>query len=39
MAGLRIVRALGAEKIVLKSDSQLVIGQVRRDFEAKETRI
>ena len=26
LAGLRIARALGAEKIVLKSDSQLVIG-------------
>ena len=39
LAGLRIAKALGAEKIVLKSDSQLVIGQVRRDFEAKETRI
>ena len=39
LAGLRIARALGAEKIVLKSDSQLVIGQVRGDFEAKETRM
>ena len=39
MTGLRIARALGAKKIVLKSDSQLVIGQVRGDFEAKETRM
>ena len=37
--GLRIATAFGAEKIVLKSDSQLVIGQVRGDFEAKETRM
>ena len=37
--GLRIARALGAKKIVLKSNSQLVIGQVRGDFEAKETRM
>ena len=29
LAGLRIARALRAEKIVLKSDSQLIIGQVR----------
>ena len=36
---LRIARALGAEKIMLKSDSQLVIGQVRGDFEAKEARM
>ena len=39
LAGLRIARALGAEKIVLKSDSQLVIGQVKGDFKAKETRM
>ena len=39
LASLRIMRALGAQKIVLKSDSQLVIGQVRGDFEAKETRM
>ena len=39
LTGLRIARALGVENIVLKSDSQLVIGQVRGDFEAKETRM
>ena len=39
LAGLRIARALEAQKIVLKSDSQLVIGQVRGDFETKETRM
>ena len=39
LAGLRITRALGAEKIVLKSDSQLVIGQVGGDFKAKEMRM
>ena len=39
LGGLRIARALGAEKIVLKSNSQLIIGQVRGDFEAKETRM
>ena len=39
LTGLRIARALGVEKIVLKSDSQLIIGQVRGDFEAKETRM
>ena len=37
LIGLRIAWALGAENIMLKSDSQLVIGQVRGDFEAKET--
>ena len=39
LTGLRIARALGAKNIVLKSDLQLVIGQVRGDFEAKETRM
>ena len=36
---LRIARALGAKNISLRSDSQLVVGQVRGDFEAKETRM
>ena len=39
MIRLRIGPALGAENIVLKSNSQLIIGQVRGDFEAKETRM
>ena len=39
LAGLKIARVLRAQKIVLKSDSQLVIGQVRGDFEAKEMRM
>ena len=39
MTGLRIAQALGAENIMLKGDSQLVIGQVRGDFKAKETRM
>ena len=39
LTGLRIARALGVEKIVLKSDSQLIIREVGGDFEAKETRM
>ena len=39
MTGLRIARALGGENIVLKSDSQLVIGQVRGEYKAKEARM
>ena len=39
LTGLRIAQELGAENIVLKSNSQLVIGQVRGDFEEKETRM
>ena len=37
LTGLRIVKALGVENIVLKNNSQLVIRQVGGDFEAKET--
>ena len=36
---MRIARTLGAQRIVLKSDSQLVIGQVKGNFETKETRM
>ena len=39
MIGLRIARALGVENIVLKSNSKLVIRQVRGDYEAKEERM
>ena len=39
LIGLRIAWALGAKNIVLKSDSQLIIVQVRGDFEAKEARM
>ena len=37
--GLRIAQALGVKNILLKSDSQLVVGQVKGDFEAKEARM
>nr|XP_023874804.1 uncharacterized protein LOC111987331 [Quercus suber] len=39
LTGLRLAQALGAENVVIKSDSQLVIGQAKGDFEAKEARI
>ena len=39
LTGLRIAQALGAKNIVLGSDSQLIVGQVRGDFEAKKTRM
>ena len=36
---LKIAQALRAKAALLKSDSQLVIGQVNGDFEAKESRM
>ena len=39
LTGLRIAQALKAKNALLRSDSQLVIGQVKGDFEAKETRM
>ena len=39
LTGLRIAHAFGAKNILLRSDSQLIIGQVKGDFEAKETRM
>ena len=39
LTGLRMARALGAGNILLKSNSQLIIGQVKGDFEATETRM
>ena len=39
LTGLRIAQALKARNALLRSDSQLVIGQVKGDFKAKETRM
>lgn len=36
---LKIALALGARTALLKSDSQLVIRQVNREFKAKESRM
>ena len=39
LTGLRIAQALKAKNALLRSDSQLVIRQVKGDLEAKETRM
>ena len=37
--GLKIERALGARKLLLQSDSKLVIGHIKGEYEAKEDRM
>ena len=37
--GLRVVKALRAKSALLKSDSKLMIGQIKGEFEAKERRM
>ena len=39
LIGLKIAQAFRAKTALLKSDSQLVIGQVNGDFEATESRM
>ena len=39
LTGLRVEKALGARNILLKSDSKLVIGQIKGEYEAKEDRM
>ena len=39
MTELRMARAFGAKNILLRSNLQLIIGQVKGNFEAKETRM
>ena len=39
LMGLRIAQALGVKNALLRSDSQLVIRQVKGDFEVTETRM
>ena len=36
---LRLGKALGAKKLLIQSDSKLVIGQIRGEYEAKEERM
>ena len=36
---LSLVKALGAKSLIIQADSQLVIGQVKGDYEAKEERM
>ena len=39
LTGLRLGRALGAKNLLIQSDSKLVIGQIRGEYEAKEERM
>ena len=39
LTGLRVGKALGVKNLLLQSDSKLVIGQIKREFKAKEERM
>ena len=39
LTGLRVRKALGVKYLLLQSDSKLVIGQIKGEFEAKEERM
>ena len=39
LTGLSLVKALGAKSLIVQADSQLVIGQVKGDYKAKEKRM
>ena len=39
MTGLRVGKALGAKNLLLQSDSKLVIGQIKEEYEAKKERM
>ena len=39
LTGLRIAKVLGATMLRVQSDSQLTVGQVNDEYEAKEDRI
>ena len=36
---LRIGKALGAKNLLLQSDSKLIVGQIKEEYEAKEERM
>ena len=37
--GLRVGKALEAKNLLLQSDSKLVVGQIKEEYEAKEERM
>ena len=37
--GLRIEKALGAKNLLIQSDSKLIMGQIKEEYEAKEERM
>ena len=39
LTGLRVEKALGAKNLLLQSDSKLLIGQIKKEYEAKEERM
>ena len=39
LIGLSLARVLKVKALIVQADSQLVIGKVRRDYEAKEERM
>ena len=39
LTGLSLAKALGAKSLIIQADSQLIIRQVKRDYEAKEERM
>ena len=36
---LRVRKALGAKNLLLQSDSKLIVGQIKEEYEAKEERM
>ena len=39
LIGLRLAKALEAKNLIVQADSQLIIGQTKGDYEAKEERM
>ena len=39
LTGLRVEKALGVKNLLLQSDSKLVIGQIKEEYEAKKERM
>ena len=39
LIGLSLAKALGERNLIVQANSQLIIGQVKGDYEAKEERV
>ena len=39
LAGIELAAAISADKLIIQSDSQLVVGQVNTEYESRDTRM
>ena len=39
LAGIELAAAISADKLIIRSDSQLIVGQVKAEYESRDPRM